>query len=68
MMVIPIVIDALGTTPKDLVKRLTNQRTRRDHPDHRIFKVGQNTGKSPSDLRRPAVTQIPVKGQQLILV
>ena len=39
-----------------------NRRTSRDHPNYSIAKVGQNTEKSPGDLRRPVVTQTPVKG------
>ena len=33
----------------------------RDHPNKSIIKIDQNTEKSPGDLRRLAVTQIPVK-------
>ena len=32
-----------------------------DHPNNYIIKYGQNTEKSPGDLRRLAVTQTPVK-------
>ena len=39
---------------------LENQRTSGDHPDYSIIKIGQNTEKSPEDLRKLAVTQIPV--------
>ena len=39
-----------------------------DHPNYCIIKIGQNTEKSPGDLRRRAVTQTPVKGHQLTLV
>ena len=42
-------------------RRLKNQRMSRDHPNHSITKVNQNTEKSPGDLRRPAITQTPVK-------
>ena len=38
-----------------------NRRTSRDHPNHSIFKIGQNTKKAPGDLMRILVTQIPVK-------
>ena len=31
------------------------------HPNNSIIENGQNTGKSPRDLRRPAVTQNYVK-------
>ena len=51
--VIPIVVDALGTVPKELVKgtgRLGNKRTSREHSDYGIIKIGPNTGKNPGDL------------------
>ena len=44
-------------------RRLRNQRTRGDHPDYGIIKIGQNPEKSPGDLRR-IVNQIPVKKKQ----
>ena len=62
--VIPIVIGALGTIPKDLGKdaeRVGNNRTSGDHPDNSIIKISQNTEKSPEDLKRIAVIQTPVK-------
>ena len=34
-----------------------------DHPNNNITENGQNTEKSPEDLRRLAVTQTPVKDQ-----
>ena len=46
--------------------RLGNKRTSGNHPDYRIIDIGQNTEKSPSDLRR-LVTQTPVKDHQLTL-
>ena len=39
-----------------------------DHPDYSITEIGQNTEKSPGDLRRLAVTQGPVGRHQLRLV
>ena len=33
-----------------------------------INKIGQNTEKSPGDIRKLAVTQTPVKDQQFTLV
>ena len=48
--------------------RLRNKKTNKHHPDHSIAKIGQNTEKSPGDLRKIAVTQTPVKNNQLILV
>ena len=66
--VIPILIGALGTILKHLIKgtgRLENKRTSGDHPDYSIIKTGQNNEKSPRDLRRLAVTQTPSKKHQL---
>ena len=56
--------------PNELVKglKIKNQRTRGDHSDYSIIKIGQNTEKSPLDLRRLAVTQTPVKNHQLMLM
>ena len=45
-----------------------DKRTRRDHPDYSIFKIGQNTKKSPWNLRRLAVTRTPLRNYQLTLV
>ena len=36
-------------------------RTSGDHPNNSIIKIGQNTEKSPRDLRTLVVTQTPVK-------
>ena len=47
---------------------LGNQRFSRDHPNYSIVKIGQNTEKSPVDLKRLAITQTPVKDDQLTLV
>ena len=43
-------------------------RTGGDHPNDSTVENGQNTKKSPGDLRRLAVTQTPVKNQQLTLM
>ena len=70
VMVISIVIGALGTVLKGLVKgtgRFENKRTSGDHPDSSIIKIGQNTEKSLGDLRRLAFTQSAVKNHQLKL-
>ena len=59
-----IVVGALRTFPKGLergIKTVGNQRKNRDHTDLSIVKIDYNTEKSPGDLRRLAVTQIPVK-------
>ena len=47
---------------------LGNWRTARDYPKDSIAKNGQNTEKSPGDLRRLAVTQTPVEDDQLTLM
>ena len=39
-----------------------------DHPHYYIIENGQNTEKSPGDLRSLAVTQSPVKNHQLTLM
>ena len=52
VMVIPVVIGALGTISKGLVKgleKLKNKNTSGDHPDYSIIKVGQNTEKNVAD-------------------
>ena len=59
--VILTVIGALGTIPEKLIKGLKDL-------EISIIKIGQNTEKSPADLRRLALTQTPVKNNQLSLV
>ena len=54
MTIIPIVIGAFGTVTKGLL----------DHPKYFIIENGQNTEKSPGDLRRLAVTQTRVEDHQ----
>ena len=49
---------AKGTT------RVGNKRTNGDHPNYSIIMIGQNTEKSPGDLRRLAVSQTLVKNHQ----
>ena len=68
VMVIPIVIGALGTNPKSLIKVLEdrNQKTSGDHSDYNIIKIGQNTEKSLGDLRGLDVA--PAKDYQLTLL
>ena len=39
-----------------------------NHPNYNIIENGQNTEKSPGDLRRLAVTQTSVKDHQLTLM
>ena len=68
--VIPIVISVLGTVTKGLLRRLEglgNKRSNEDHPNCNIIKIGQNTEKSPGDLKILAVTQTPVEDNQLTL-
>ncbi len=45
-----------------------NKRTSGDHPNYSIIEDGQNSEKSPGDLRGFAATQTPAKGHQLKLV
>ena len=47
---------------------LGNKRTSGDHPSYSITEIGQNTKKSPGDLRRHGVTQTLVKDHQLRLM
>ena len=54
-----------------IIKRiggLGTWRTSGDHPNYSIIENGQNTEKSPGDLRRLAVAQTPVKDHQLMLI
>ena len=69
--IIPIVIGAFGTVTKRITKGtggLGSWRTSGDHPNYYIIENGQNTVKSPGNLRRLAVTQTPVKDNQLTLI
>ena len=47
---------------------LEGRRTSGDHPNYNIVENGQNTEKSPGDLRRLVVTQTPVKDDLLTLI
>ena len=47
---------------------LVSWQTCGDHPNDSIIENGQNTEKSPGDLRKLAVTQTPVKDHQLTLL
>ena len=60
------VIGALGTITRG-TGGLGNNRTRREHPNYSNTEIGQNTKKSPGDLRRLTLTQIPVENHQLTL-
>ena len=48
-------------------ERVGNWRTCQDHLNYSITKIGQNTEKSPGDLKRLGVTQTRVKNQLPIL-
>ncbi len=67
--IVPIVIGALGTVIKGLLKGLEDLEVGGrvgDYPNDSITENGQNTKKSPGDLRR-LVSQTPVKNHQLTL-
>ena len=68
MAVIPIVIDALGTIPKRLVKGLEELEIRGQEETIQTTERYQDTPKSSGDLKRLAVTQTPVRNYQLFLV
>ena len=48
--------------------RLGNKRKSREHQDYIIIMIGQNTEKSPGDLKIFAVTQPPVRNHPVMLV
>ena len=54
----------IDTEPREL----ENKKTSEDHPNYCIVKINQNTKKSTGDLGRLAVTQTPVRNNQLTLV
>ena len=66
MTFIPIVIGVLGTVTKGLLKGLEDFEIR--GRVETIIENGQNTEKSPGDLRRLAITQTSVKDHQLTLI
>ena len=47
---------------------LRNNRASGDHPNYCITGIGQNTEKSPGDLRRLPLTHNPLKDHQLTLM
>ena len=62
--VIANVIGMFGRVTKRLVQGLggfRNKMTSGDDSNNTIVEIGQNTEKSPGDLRRLAVTQTPVE-------
>ena len=65
--IMPIVIGAFGTVTKGLFKGLEDLEVRgrvETTQNNSIIEDGQNTEKSPEDLRRLVVTQSPVKDHQ----
>ena len=66
MKMIPFVIGALGTVNKGFTQGLEHLEIRGQVDS--VVKIGQNTKKSPEDLRRYAVTQTQVENHQLMLV
>ena len=69
--VIPIVIGAFGTVAKGLVQGLEDVEKRgraETIQTTALFKIGQNTEKSPGGLKTLAVTQTPVSNHHLTLV
>ena len=69
--IIPIVISAFGTLRKGLLKvsgGFGSWRPSEDHPNNSTIEDGQNTEKSPGDLKRLAVTQSLLKYHQLTLM
>ena len=66
--VIPIIIGALGTVTKRLIQGHNDLEIRGVHPNYSIIKIGQNTEKSPGNLRRLAITQTVVRNHWLTLV
>ena len=71
MTIIPIVIGTFGTVTKGLLKGLEDLEVGgrvETIQNYRIIENGQNTEKSPEDLRRLAITQSPVKDHQMSLM
>ena len=66
VMVIPILICAFGSHQRIDTGSggLGNKRMKGDHSNYCIIKIGQNTKKSPGNLKRLAVTQTGVKNSQ----
>ena len=63
----PIVICPVGTVTKGS-GGLGSWGTSGDYPNYSIVENGQNTEKSPEDLRRLAFIQTPMKDHQLTLM
>ena len=41
-----------------------NHRNKRDHSDHSIVKIGQNSLKSPGDVKKFPITKAPAKDEE----
>ena len=67
--VIPIVIGALGTVTKGLLRELGNleMRTNGNHPNYSIVEIDQNTKKGPGNLRKLVVIQTPMENWKVEL-
>ena len=69
--IIPIVIGEFGTVTKGLLKGLEDLEVggrMEIIQTTALFENGQNTKKSPGELRRLAATQTPVKNHRLTLM
>ena len=67
VIIIPIVSGALGTVTK-LLKGQEDSEIRGQVETIHIIENGQNTKKSPGELRRLPATQTPVKNHKLMLM
>ena len=65
MTVIPLVVGALGTVIKGLAQGLKDLKI---GGVENVVEIGQNTKKSPGDLKRLVVTQPPLENHQIMLV
>ena len=45
-----------------------NKRTSKDYPKDNMVEIGQNTEKSPGELKRQPVTQTPAENHRLTLL
>ena len=60
--------DLIIITKKMRICKIVDFAVPADHPNYNIIEIGQNTEKSPGDLRRLAVTRTPLKDNQLTLM
>ena len=68
MTVIPIVTGDLSTITKTLVQELDDLKIKGRVETISVIKIGQNTEKSPRNLKRLVITQTPVNNHQLTQV